>query len=85
MFEWFSAQHTPRSRGWRAALDVLRRGRTTLVIAHQPSTVPRADQILVLERGAVVERWTHSALLARGGRCPRLCAAQRWEVHDVGT
>jgi len=49
-------------------LRALRQGRTTFVIAHRLSTIQSADQILVLEAGAVVERGTHEDLLARGGR-----------------
>jgi subfamily B ATP-binding cassette protein MsbA len=46
----------------------LLRGRTTFVIAHRLSTIRRADQILVVEQGEVVERGTHGELLARGSR-----------------
>jgi subfamily B ATP-binding cassette protein MsbA len=49
-------------------LSFLMRGRTTFVIAHRLSTIRRADQILVVEGGRIVERGTHASLYARGGR-----------------
>lgn len=50
-----------------AALQVALKGRTSIVIAHRLSTVRDADQILVLEKGAIVERGRHSELVAKGG------------------
>lgn len=60
----------------RDAMDALVRGRTVFVIAHRLSTIRSADQILVLDRGALVERGTHDELLARSGRYRALHDAQ---------
>jgi len=49
-------------------LRYLMRGRTTFVIAHRLSTIRRADQILVIEEGRIIERGTHTSLYAAGGR-----------------
>jgi ABC-type transport system involved in Fe-S cluster assembly fused permease/ATPase subunit len=49
------------------ALERISQGRTTLVIAHRLSTVVHADEIIVLDKGVIVERGTHEELLARGG------------------
>ena len=49
-------------------LKYLMQGRTTFVIAHRLSTIRRADQILVVEGGRIVERGTHDSLYALGGR-----------------
>jgi subfamily B ATP-binding cassette protein MsbA len=54
------------------ALDRLMRGRTTIVIAHRLSTVERADRILVLDHGRIVEEGTHGQLLTLGGLYHRL-------------
>jgi len=52
----------------QAGLVQLMQGRTTFVIAHRLSTIRRADQILVVEQGLIVERGTHAELFAMGGR-----------------
>jgi ABC-type multidrug transport system fused ATPase/permease subunit len=59
----------------QAALDTLMEGRTTFVIAHRLSTVRRADLILVMDMGRIVERGTHAELLANGGLYK--------EIHDL--
>ncbi len=58
------------------ALDRLSEGRTTLVIAHRLSTVRNADQIVVMDRGRVVEQGDHASLLAKGGVYAQLHALQ---------
>jgi len=60
----------------QAALARLSEGRTTLVIAHRLATVRDADEILVMDRGRVVERGRHEALVAKGGAYARLAALQ---------
>ncbi|MCL4677587.1 MAG: ABC transporter ATP-binding protein/permease [Alphaproteobacteria bacterium] len=54
------------------ALKELEKGRTTIVIAHRLTTVQAADQILVLDRGEIIERGTHSELLGKGGLYARM-------------
>jgi subfamily B ATP-binding cassette protein MsbA len=62
-----SALDTESERHVQAALETLMRGRTTLVIAHRLSTVERADRILVLGKGRIVEQGDHDELLVRNG------------------
>jgi ATP-binding cassette subfamily B protein len=59
------------------ALDRVSRGRTTLVIAHRLSTVIGADEIIVLDQGAIVERGSHHQLLAAGGLYASMWSRQR--------
>ena len=69
-----SALDNETERAVQAALDELSAGRTTIAIAHRLSTVRDADQILVLDRGRIVERGTHDELLTEGGRYAELVA-----------
>lgn len=58
------------------AMDVLKEGRTTFIIAHRLSTIKNADQILVLDRGEIVEQGTHDELVAEGGRYEQMYRLQ---------
>jgi subfamily B ATP-binding cassette protein MsbA len=71
-----SALDAESERLVQQALNNLVRDRTTLVIAHRLSTVRRADKIVVMEKGRIIETGTHSELLARGGQYRRLYELQ---------
>nr|WP_255698470.1 lipid A export permease/ATP-binding protein MsbA [Halomonas desiderata] len=62
-----SALDTESERYIQQALEVVCRGRTTLVIAHRLSTIERADRILVMEQGRIVEQGSHAELIGRDG------------------
>ena len=67
-----SALDTDSERHIQAALYQLMKGRTTFVIAHRLSTVEKADRILVLEKGLIIEQGTHEQLLGNKGRYAKL-------------
>jgi len=71
-----SALDTESERLVQEAIDRLLAGRTVFVIAHRLSTIVHATQILVLDRGQVIERGTHAELLAQGGAYRRLYEMQ---------
>lgn len=80
-----SALDTESERHIQSALDHLTKSRTTLVIAHRLSTIEKADLILVMDQGRIVESGTHGELLARGGHYAHLHAIQFSEDDQGGT
>jgi ATP-binding cassette subfamily B protein len=75
-----SALDAESERMVQAALEAAMKDRTTLVIAHRLATVQRADRIVVLDQGRIVDTGTHVELVARGGLYARL-AAMQFDVH----
>jgi subfamily B ATP-binding cassette protein MsbA len=71
-----SALDSESERLVQQALEVLMRGRTSLVIAHRLSTIERADRIVAIEAGRIKEQGSHADLLAHGGLYARLHALQ---------
>lgn len=71
-----SALDTESERHIQGALDEVMKGRTTLVIAHRLTTIEKADLILVMDQGEIVERGSHAELLAQNGYYARLHAKQ---------
>ncbi len=71
-----SALDSRTEQAIQAELMRLAQNRTTLLIAHRLSTVVHADQILVMDRGRIVERGTHAELMRAGGRY-----AEMWEIQ----
>lgn len=69
----------------QSALDVLKMGRTTFIIAHRLSTIRSADQILVLDRGRIVERGNHDELMAAQGRYYQMYLLQSGERPAITT
>jgi subfamily B ATP-binding cassette protein MsbA len=78
-----SALDTESERHIQNALDRVMAGRTTLVIAHRLSTIEKADVILVMDQGRIVERGSHSELLAINGYYARLHATRFEEQAEA--
>jgi ATP-binding cassette subfamily B multidrug efflux pump len=66
------------------AMDVLKKGRTTFIIAHRLSTIRNADQILVLERGRIVERGSHDDLMVLMGKYYQMYQLQKGSTSRAG-
>ena len=71
-----SALDAESERAVQKAFATMAKGRTTLVIAHRLATVKKADRILVLEDGKIIDHGTHTQLVKRGGLYARLAALQ---------
>jgi subfamily B ATP-binding cassette protein MsbA len=78
-----SALDSESERQVQAALELLMKNRTTLVIAHRLSTIERADRIVVLEKGRIVEIGSHAELLAKNGAYARFHRLQQTQ-EEVG-
>jgi ATP-binding cassette subfamily B protein len=78
-----SALDSKSERAIQIELERIQQGRTTLVIAHRLSTVMNADEILVMDAGQIVERGTHTALLAADGRYAAMWRLQQAEAVDA--
>ncbi len=76
-----SALDTDSERHIQAALEELMKSRTTFVIAHRLSTVEKADRILVMEKGRIVEQGSHHELLEQAGRYSQLYHNQFSELE----
>ncbi len=79
-----SSVDTETEREIQRALENLIEGRTTLAIAHRLSTLRRADRLVVIERGNIVEVGSHDELLDRGGTYTRLHQAQVEMAREIG-
>jgi ATP-binding cassette subfamily B protein len=75
-----SALDSKTEKSIQSELEMVARGRTTLIIAHRLSTVMNADEILVMDSGRIIERGTHTALLEQNGLYAQMWALQQQEA-----
>jgi ABC-type transport system involved in Fe-S cluster assembly fused permease/ATPase subunit len=78
-----SALDSGTERAIQSQLEQVARGRTTLIIAHRLSTVMNADEIIVMHSGEIIERGTHTQLLAANGAYTRMWNLQQQEEDGV--
>jgi len=79
-----SALDSKAEQAIQEQLREIAKNRTTLVIAHRLSTIVDAQQILVLEQGRIIERGTHTQLLAADGAYAQMWARQQAGMKEVG-
>jgi len=80
-----SALDSANERAIQAELKGVAQGKTALVIAHRLSTIVDAHEILVMDAGRIVERGTHAALLAKGGRYAEMWSLQQQSTEGAET
>jgi ABC-type transport system involved in Fe-S cluster assembly fused permease/ATPase subunit len=78
-----SALDTHAERAIQSELDTLRISKTTLIIAHRLSTIVNADQILVMSNGEIIERGTHTSLLAQNGTYASMWLLQQQQNKEL--
>ncbi|KQW43316.1 hypothetical protein ASD88_14630 [Pelomonas sp. Root662] len=79
-----SALDAESERVVQAALEAAMQHRTTLVVAHRPATIQKADRIVVLDAGRIVDIGRHDELITRGGLYAKLAAMQFGLVAEAG-
>jgi len=79
-----SSVDTETEKEIQNALDNLVRGRTTIAIAHRLSTLRKADRLVVMDKGLIMEEGTHDALLESKGAYWRLYEAQQRQAESEG-